>query len=518
MFPIVDLHAHPQLKPLNAVSPRQQRKGLWEEYTGRPACDDLNFLLRSAVSDIKKTSQANFDQATEADVRGIFLALGPVERNFFDPKPRHFLLKMMLLDRHLERFASCITGFDLEKVDKIFKRVRERLGIDYYTEELLPEYQFLMEEASDERVVIAGDHEEFEHAFEAGNTIANILTVEGAHSLGNYEEVEDFWRPVKDADREEIHLRLLPHFDRNIAHMKKWGQGRHTPFFITFCHHFSNLLAGHSRSFPEGGIGPGMAALLDQRNGLNEGISKLGRDVLDLLLSGTNGRRVLIDIKHMSVKTRIEYFSLLKERYWDRGFEMPVIASHAALNGYKTLGESLKPDSRRAFRRHYLSRQVINSSDEEARIIVQSGGLAGIVFHGGRLPGGRAKRQLKRARNQDEQRDAAVELIMSNVFQFVRAADRPEAWDCLALGTDMDGVIEPLFPYENYRKLVDFPIHIKQFFYRPFDLKGIEMPASDVRKFMFGKDPEELTEKLCNGNVLQFLRRFFSDEFLLERA
>ena len=60
--------------------------------------------------------------------------------------------------------------------------------------------------------------------------------------------------------------------------------------FVTFCHHFNNLLAGHARSFSAksdlflGLHKPGMRHLFNQEPGLNRGFSSLGREVLELFL------------------------------------------------------------------------------------------------------------------------------------------------------------------------------------------------------------------------------------------
>ncbi len=518
MSRIIDIHAHPQLKPLNANAVTRQEKGIWKEFSQSPSCDNLNSLLRGAVSNTTKNSQSNLDQALQGNIGGVFLAMGPVERNFFDPQRNHFVIQLILRSRRMPDFAACITGFDIDKVKKVFRRISEQQGVDYYGEELLGEYDFLVQQAADARMAIAGDYAEFESSFNKEGVISTILTIEGAHSLGNYEQHGDFKLNIEDADRPEIYNRLMPEFEKNIFHMKKWGNGKHTPFFITFCHHFGNLLAGHSKSFASGtSLKPGMDDLLDQRSCKNQGFSKLGRDVMDLLLSKKNGRRVLIDVKHMSVKARIEFFAMLEDKFWSKGEKLPVICSHAALSGYKTLQESDVPDSRRTWQRNYLSRQSINMSDEEARIIARSGGLVGIVFHGGRLPGGRAKDQLeeaRRSRNNDRIRDAAVKLIMSNILQFVKAAGNKEAWDCVCLGTDMDGVIEPLRPYTNYTNLGAFSQHLVQFFHRPLDLPEIGLNPREVKNLMYGYEPEKLAEKILRQNVLDFLKKYFNDDYL----
>jgi microsomal dipeptidase-like Zn-dependent dipeptidase len=156
-------------------------------------------------------------------------------------------------------------------------------------------------------------------------------------------------------------------------------------------------------------------------------------------------------------------------------------------------------------------------SDEEARIIARSGGLVGIVFHGGRLPGGIAKDQLNEAkwsRSNDKMRDAAMKLIMSNILQFIKVAGNREAWDCICLGTDMDGVIEPLRPYNNYTNLWNFSQHLVQFFHRPFDLPEIGLSSQEVKNIMYDYEPEKLAEKIIHQNVLDFLKKYFNDDYL----
>ncbi|TVQ02065.1 MAG: hypothetical protein EA359_12675 [Balneolaceae bacterium] len=524
---IIDLHAHPQMKPINSSDAEREMKGIWKKFEESQYCGELNRQLRNSLSETKKKSQANFEQAIEGNVRGVFLAMGPVERDFFKPDPRHFLLKLILKRRQYRNLAACITAFDIQKVDKIFTRIENKKGVNYFNEELMEEYKFLIDQVKKSqnqpnKMVIAGDYTEFQKHIRDENTITTVLTVEGAHSLGNYAEDEDFSRNIREANSDILYNRLMPDFEKNIEKMKTWGGGRHAPFFITICHHFSNLLAGHAKSFSprQGLLTPGMDDLLNQKAGKNEGFSRLGRDVTELLLSKENGRRILIDVKHMSVKARLKFFRMVEEKYWSRGEELPLICSHAALSGYKTIEESNRSDTFRRWRNHYLSRQSINMSDEEARIIARSNGLVGIVLHGGRLPGGRAKQQIDNATNVDNDRlrDESIRLIMSNIFQFVRAAGDKKAWDCLCIGTDMDGVIVPFKIYPNYSQMQNLAIHFYQFFTRPLDLSEIEMDKEQVKEFMYGYDAEELTEKLMSQNVLNFMEKYFHEGYLSRGA
>ena len=88
-------------------------------------------------------------------------------------------------------------------------------------------------------------------------------------------------------------------------------------FFITFAHHFDNRLCGHAHSIP--GMGK---ILMKQRPHMNEGFRRNGhriiREILGLNLAGepdsSLGYRILIDVKHMAARSRVEYYDLVKMR------------------------------------------------------------------------------------------------------------------------------------------------------------------------------------------------------------
>jgi hypothetical protein len=236
---IIDIHAHPQLKPVNSGDAQRKLKGIWKKFDESEYCGELNNQLRKSLKETKKTSQSNFDQAITGNVRGVFLAMGPVERNFFKPKPRHLLLKLVLKRSQYKNLAACITGFDMDKVDKIFRRIENKKGVDYFNEELVDEYIFLTAEAeksqqSPNTMVIAGDYREFKEHISNENTITTVLTVEGAHSIGNYSEDADFSRNILEANDNQLYNRLMGDFKKNIGDMKKWGGGRHAPFLLQY--------------------------------------------------------------------------------------------------------------------------------------------------------------------------------------------------------------------------------------------------------------------------------------------
>jgi hypothetical protein len=85
------------------------------------------------------------------------------------------------------------------------------------------------------------------------------------------------------------------------------------PLFITLTHHFYNKICGHTRSFHtntriEKTI---QNLLVDQNFGMNTGFTAEGIEIVNYLLEINNfsntDKRILIDVKHMSILSRRIY-------------------------------------------------------------------------------------------------------------------------------------------------------------------------------------------------------------------
>lgn len=105
------------------------------------------------------------------------------------------------------------------------------------------------------------------------------------------------------------------------------------PWFFTYSHHFYNDLCGHARS-----LRSIIGKLTDQETGVNSDFTPLGLEVLDILLDKSNGRRILIDIKHMSPLGRKRFLDLRKSKY---NSEFPIIISHGVCNGLPHHGATI---------------------------------------------------------------------------------------------------------------------------------------------------------------------------------
>ncbi len=106
------------------------------------------------------------------------------------------------------------------------------------------------------------------------------------------------------------------------------------PLYITLVHHAQNVLANHAFAVPTqwAGAGTTVNIVSGQVGGFNpegEGITPLGQTFIDEALSTRNGPPIYIDVKHMSLGSRIAYYELRKQRYP----HIPIIASHMGVTG-----------------------------------------------------------------------------------------------------------------------------------------------------------------------------------------
>ena len=77
-----------------------------------------------------------------------------------------------------------------------------------------------------------------------------ILTVEGAHAFGDYAFPYPFSKPFRDIGVKNQKI-ITQSVIANIEKVKQQTDKRLIPFFVTFSHHFNNLLAGHATSLSD---------------------------------------------------------------------------------------------------------------------------------------------------------------------------------------------------------------------------------------------------------------------------
>ncbi|MFT3823527.1 MAG: membrane dipeptidase [Chitinophagaceae bacterium] len=476
----VDFHCHPSMKPYGqsfstgtpgSNSNRVKNKNSVWHY------DPPNLFERALqlFTGLVKFTQADCSSLAYGNVQIICPSLYPIERGFFNNK---------LGDGKLSDLAnSFVTSVGRERVDFI-QSVRN------YFEDLEREYSFY-KELSGQKVKIPGgtyqyqlvsSYREIEDYLslhpDENNVLFMVMSIEGLHSLNT--DI-DLSTPDEQA------------FLNNVRAIKNW---QHPPFFVTFAHHFYNHLCGHARSLT--GI---VGSVTNQEEGLGTGFTDLGKKVLKEVLSTANGKRIYVDIKHMSAVARKEYFNFLQTDL--AGERLPVIISHGAANGLRSVDDPVVDGKDTAYK---LLAEDINFYDNELVLVAKTGGIIGLQLDERRIASENTLKQVKHSIFMNKIRHYRAELLWNQVQHIAELLDRNDlfAWDCIAIGSDFDGVINPLNGYLTTETMPFLSDYLERYAFNYMNERG-----KNTLKSYNQLTPAEIVNRIFISNGAAFMKKWF---------
>lgn len=475
----VDIHLHSTLKSFNSGYPEPPRN-IWEDLTHNVGKTNPARFIHKNSAEIAKYSQSNFYELARGRVRVANVSLYPIEKGFLELRN---LSKAVTNKIARDEMLEVITGYGMSSIRYLRKH------LDYF-EELQDEYAYIRDQqgtSPDKKwsFRIANNYRDLQAILGKGpDTLAVILHVEGAHVFFNEKMLSG------KLSKSEVKKELMA----NILKVKEWET---PPFSVNLCHHFYNGLCGHSKSF-SGFLGVG---LLNQVKGMESGLTGLGIKALKELLSSNNGKRILIDTKHMSLAGRIEFYNWIRSyNYLSKSDKIPIICSHTGMNGFKTMtGSLVQPDTNKKLNNQVLNRWSINISDEEINIIHETGGLIGIMLDKYKLGGNKFFNAIKNITDREKLRDAYSRAFMDNVLQVVHAVGKPSAWDLIAIGSDYDGAIPHVDFYDKASTMPDLHADLVRFLEK----------TKYGKNLWYGYKPADLVDKIMRKNAMDFYERFF---------
>ncbi|MCW3805951.1 hypothetical protein [Plebeiibacterium marinum] len=489
-----DLHCHPTMHPFAFKQAGKRKKSsLWSNNAPKK---------RQRDSPYPEYYQSNMPALARGNVKIVVASLYPLEQSWLDPE----IIGTSIISDIIAKYF--ISHLPIKYINQV-----QSTGFDYY-EFLEKEYEFLKAESGEVhkvdgenwKYVLARDKDEIDQYLLEENTIIVIPSIEGAHSLVSANADELIHKP-------QVHKSTL----ENIKKIKEGWE--FPPLYITMSHHFYNGMLGHARSIPDGAG----SFLLHQQVGMNEPMNPRGEEVIDCLLGINkhegNGRRILIDTKHMSVAARLWYYDKIKKFNEGKGDaeKIPIIASHMGFGKHDTiLGSVTLPDTDKEKYEDsdYFNPWSINLSKEEINIIVDSNGIIGLNMDQRILSGARRVQQSTRFSNSEiKNNDKEVvafwtEQIGENILEIVRAVQNsdlivPEGkikvWDCVCLGTDFDGMINPVDSFIVADEFINLKESLKEYF---------DNSISDKSVFM-GMTTEEVLDKMMFQNVADFVLKHY---------
>jgi hypothetical protein len=491
----VDMHCHPSIKPYswyisdrgNLWDCRNVRKSLW--YDDPPNESDRAINRHIGLT---KFTQSDFRTLTKGDVRIISACLSPIERGLFVPQG------------FLRRFGLRLLKFGLELNEEYIRQVRD--GNRNYFEELKDEHQYFINEESiqNNRVFptqfkLISNFNEIETNREYIDTdrIYIFFSIEGCHIFNNGGLENQFNQNV---------------VGENIREVKNWD---HPPLYASMAHHIYNDLCGHAQSLPHL-----LHILTNQKDGMGEGFKDMGRFVLDELLCKDNGRRIYIDIKHMSAQSRLEYYERLNVILEDENEEepIPVLASHGAVNGLESINNQVKNNNNLSGNIYQSENELnfdeepINFFDEEIIRMEKTEGFLGIQLDERKLCSTLQRRRNKRIKERGKQLYHQAGLVWKQIRYIAELLDRNGkfGWGTATIGSDYDGGVNPP---NGYWTSADFGILEENLIHHAFDYfqnhhtrlrpENQLLHCSTVQE-----KAREVIDMFMRRNALRFLKNF----------
>lgn len=335
---VFDLHCHPTLKPL--LSLKEERPTPWF---------DINIKADNIAGNIYD-SQSNFEQLLDGGCNLACVGLMGIETEFL----RRCLVKVL---------SGPVKYIDKKQVKKIGRAASGSTYEDLLKEEVESVINSPANpEDEDEKVKFISSMNEYNE--EDQDTLHLIASLEGGHGLyyGKNEYAES---------------------SRLVNKIKAFRVGEPVQlFYLTLSHISQNALANHAFAikilkksvfYPE-----------------NKGISELGHEIIQTCLSDElPGKPVLIDVKHLSLAARNEFYA----KY--ASYNKPIIASHVAVAGcsnrkkpiIKVRKRKVHPVYKVKYKREpgylpdtFFNPDSLNLYDEDITAILKSGGFIGLIL------------------------------------------------------------------------------------------------------------------------------------------
>ena len=523
----IDIHCHPSGKPYMSGRSNPLHTP-FESYNNEIGGWLLSRLKKQIekISEVRLSTQSNFDNLHLGNVRVIIASFTPLEKAFLvvNLKPDSFLndnLKDLVTETQTPweetiktTVINALTGYDTDDVDFCKKSM-----VNYFQEGLLPEYRYFTKfhdqqnKGKTYRVKFVKDFSEIEAAISADTTtICIINSIEGAHTLASQVPNMAFLKRDQGMGhkKNQADFTRLIEYVNNIEAMKHW---EFVPFFVSLNHHFWNGLGGHAKSLMKL-----VGTIVSQSEGLNVGLKGMGEEVIKLLLRKTNGRRILIDIKHMSPLCRKDFYTFIQREYWNKNDKFPLICSHTGVvSKCRTLDTLMLQDDDAELHNNsnYLHENSINLCAEDIKIIAETNGLIGIQLDEKRVAGNTIITIIKKNKQlgSADLRMQYVKVLFANLFEVVKTINSKKGWDLLSIGSDYDGLINHLDFYPTAAEMPVLRNDMLEFLKKPEEISqpgfNYSVPLPEIKRLMFGLTAIEIIDKIFAGNAMEFLRNNF---------
>jgi len=488
----IDFHCHPGLKTYLSAFNESNRESCWKNINLRGPLELLDKLTKDILD-----SQSSLNQIKKGNVKIAIVGLYSIERAIITgeiKKVNNITIDLLTTSNFINKIDYKLLGSIAFHNKGYFTILKELENHILNAQNINPGYKILNS---------FNDIEE--------DKLNIIFAIEGGHSL--YNEIGHY-------DDNEIINNIYALKNNSIKY-----------FYFSIAHLVNNPLCNHAYGMK----------IINHNDFIpkGNGISDIGYRSIRRLLSNNNEHRILIDIKHMSLKSRWQYYDLLKNEYAD----VPIIASHAAFTGVSYTKMPIKKIEEKEG--HYIvhykkpyglmntafNPSSINLYNEEISEIIESGGIIGIILDERVLGNKQTKKEdkiefiskdefqdLNIIPDQERYCETGVEVIKERVIRlftfrkdikhlcnnilYAVKTGGIKTWDHLCIGSDFDGLINAIESCRNAKKFRKLEKRLKKYL--------VKMANSDPSTNYYINDINLRVKALMHDNALNFIKTYFN--------
>ncbi len=454
-----DIHVHSTFKPylsLGVESP-------WEDFKNTT---DEKLTTRTT-----QFTRSDFPSLLESNTRLIGLSIHTLER--------FSMTRIFTQPAILAKFLK----FDLAKLRKVLSN--QPFMVFQNELELLK--NSLQNPNGKGEVVIAKNYEHVQNIISIPHQIAALLCIEGSHCLGFEYFDEDF--PGNSTKIMKAEIPSMELIRERVDFMKK-----ENVFMLTLNHFVYNHLSSMPKAIELTGLKKIIKNPISTLNNLGKyrGLTFWGQYMVELCFENN----IFIDVKHCDAMTRFQIYEIAKR------YKIPVIASHAAVSGRPTniknhVLEHIEDRTVDRTKAEMFNPWDINMHDDDILAIHKSEGLFGIILD-------RRVLSSEKIYNKIVKEQLNWSILVYNQIEYYyktlvnKGIDPTEAFNSMCIGSDFDGMIEPIHTCvsaKEYPKLEKDLIQFVEINYEIFK-------ASEL-------SPSAIMNKIFKTNVVDFLKKYY---------
>lgn len=449
--------------------------------------------LRAAYDGIPKSSQAHIMSMFKGNIRISNQVLKPTEHQFLAEN------QYLVATSDPSIIYKCLAGVEFEKerfsqsqVDYFWLVLKQ---LQYIDEELSYDYHI---KGKKYKCRIVRNTDDLRQIMASENEMGWVMSIGGGHSLGNYTYIAT--NQMKSTEYENVIIHNIDRLKGAAPLHLKTEEYLDIPILsINFGNVFEDGICGkvvHFSLSEENAFG--------SQGSMGKSVTTLGQTAIKRLLDKEKGRRVLIDIGGMSLKSREWYYKYIKERRFYKD-TIPIIASNVGISGlskrnsaYTSTDEKIKSQS------SYLNHRHANLCDQDIKAIIKSKGLIGLSLDRDKLMGrsSQAKYDSYMAGTAN-QREIAINSIIANLCTIIHKSNTVEAWKHISISTEFDTHTRHFNQYESAKDMYRLSNDLLEFFKNPRDTDLYT--KKEIENYMGGYTPEQIVDMITHENALRFM-------------